>query len=273
MAEVKEKAIEKVAEVTAENVHEVADAIPAVARSLTKIRLGFGAIGLTVGAVTAAFATYRIVEKKLREKYAAQAEEEIEQMRDHFRARLVVKEEKPDLVALSKRADDLGYTHAKPVPPAGPGAPVTSATPEVETRNIFEQTQEDRHSPWNYERELAHRKLLDPGIPYVIHEDERHDEDARDYADTTLTWYAGDDILCDDDDRALPNVDELIGLENLERFGDGTDDPDVMFIRNDRLEVIMEVNRSPNSYTEEVHGLKHSEEEPRRRPRFPKWDD
>ena len=190
-------------------------------------------------------------------------------MREHFRARLVVKEEKPDLIALSKRATDLGYS-AKPLPPAGPGAPVTADVPPPETHNVFEQTAADRYTGWNYEKEMAYRQTLPAGYPFVIHEDERHE--ATDYAETQLTWYAGDDILCDDDDRALPNVDELIGLENLERFGDGTDDDNVMFIRNDRLEVIMEVNRSPNSYTEEVHGLKHSEEEPRRRPRFPKWD-
>jgi len=275
MAEVKEEAV-KIAEVTAENVHEIADHIPEVVQSLTKVKFGFAALGAAVGAATAAFVTYRLLDKKLREQYAAQAEEEIDGMRDHFRSRLVVKEEKPDLSALNQRTKDLGYQGPQPVQ-GGPGAPVTSATPEVETRNIFETTPQSftvtgSGHQWDYDKEVAYRATLVPGAPYVIHEDERHDQDCVDYADTTLTWYSGDDILCDDDDRALPDVEEIIGLANLARFGDGTDDENVMFIRNDRLEVIMEVNRSPNSYTEEVHGLSHSEEPPRRR-RSPKWDD
>lgn len=269
MAEVKEEAM-KIAEVTSENVHEIADAIPEVVQSLTKVRLSFAALGAAVGAATAAFATYRLVEKKLRDKYSAEAEEEIEQMREHFRARMVVKEEKPDLVDLSKRATGLGYTPQDPMPAGGPGAPVTSPDPETVKRNVFEMAEPVTTGGWDYAKEVAYRETLAPGTPYVIHEDERHEE--PDYAETTLTWYTGDDILCDDDDRALPNVDELIGLDNLNRFGDGTDSDDVMFVRNDRLEVIMEVNRSPNSYTEEVHGLSHSEDPPRR-PRHPKWDD
>lgn len=276
MAEVKQKVAEvavDAAKMTEEHAHEIAEAIPDVVQSLTKMRIGFATLGMAIGAAAASFITWRLVDKKLHQKYSEEAEEEIDQMREHFRSRLVVKEEKPDLIELSRKSAGLGYSTKDPLPAGGPGAPVTKPEEPVKL-NVFEEQRELGWNHFDYEHEIAFRKTLPAGYPYLIHEDERHDEDAKDYAETTLTWYAGDDILCDDDDRALPNVDELIGMENLSRFGNGTDSPEVMFIRNDRLEVIMEVNRSPNSYTEEVHGLSHSEDEPRRRrPKFPKWDD
>jgi hypothetical protein len=49
----------------------------------------------------------------------------------------------------------------------------------------------------------------------------------------------------------------LIGEKNLSRFGHGSQDPSVVYVRNDQLELVYEVVRSPQSYSEEVHGIKH----------------
>jgi hypothetical protein len=45
----------------------------------------------------------------------------------------------------------------------------------------------------------------------------------------------------------------------LDRFGHGSNDPSIVYIRNDTLEIIYEVVKSPHYYAEEVHGFKHED--------------
>jgi hypothetical protein len=53
------------------------------------------------------------------------------------------------------------------------------------------------------------------------------------------------------------NRDNLVGDKNLDRFGHGSNDAFIVYIRNDQLEIVYEVVLSPNSYAEEVHGFSH----------------
>jgi len=48
-----------------------------------------------------------------------------------------------------------------------------------------------------------------------------------------------------------------VGERNLNLFGHGSNDASVVYVRNDKLELIFEVVRSPNSFAEEVHGFHH----------------
>jgi hypothetical protein len=227
-----------------------------------------GVILITLGTSAGVAVGYFVAEKRLRTKYERIAEEEISNMRDHFRARLVARESpKPDLDGLKEKVEELGYdTPAQPNwPPSDPPIPVPDeALPELEiedevdTLNVFERSAE-----WNQEAEDEAR---DPKKPYVIHVDERHEAD---HDEVTFTYYAGDDVLCDGGDRIISEVDEVIGIENLDRFGHGSDDPNVVYVRNMQLAADIEVIKSEGTYAEEVQGMKHSDA-PRARP--PRWD-
>jgi hypothetical protein len=91
-------------------------------------------------------------------------------------------------------------------------------------------------------------------LPYVISfEDFCESEDAHDKI--TITYYAGDGVLVDEDEEIIDDVERLVGENNLiNKFGEGSDDPDVLYVRNERLAIDYEVIRQHTSYGEVVSG-------------------
>lgn len=277
MAELTDAAdvVAEVAEFAGDEAYEVAEA----ARGVDPKTLKYLFLGLGVGLVGGGVLGYGIANKRLQAKYEQIAEDEIDEMREHFRRRLVAKEEKPDLgKEAAKIVEREGYDGpAHPVlqededgavPPeeeeaqdaASAGFPVPSEEEVAETvENVFDKD-EPQDGGWDYEAEIARRR---PEFPYVIHEDERHEKEG--YTHTELTYYAGDDVLTDSDDKPIEEIDKVVGAANLEKFGHGSGDKDVVFIRNDALELEVEVQRDEGSYSEVVHGIKHSADPPRRR--------
>jgi hypothetical protein len=121
---------------------------------------------------------------------------------------------------------------------------------ETDTRNVFDDA--ELVDEWDAHKERAGRS---PTIPYVIHRDERDDDAA--YDEVTYTYYEGDDVLCNERDEIISQEDRdrLIGEVNLEKFGHGSGDPYVVYIRNDQLEIDYEIVKSTKSYAEEVRGI------------------
>jgi hypothetical protein len=121
---------------------------------------------------------------------------------------------------------------------------------------------------WDYEIEMAWRHE-NPGKPFVIHLDE-YGEGGFDPA--FYTFYDDDKILADEHDEVVDDVENLVGYENLEKFGHGSDNANVVMIRNVHLNLDIEVTRSHGSYGEDVAGfLQHSHKDepiPRRRRGF-----
>ena len=78
--------------------------------------------------------------------------------------------------------------------------------------------------------------------PYVISPDEFDEFD--NYEAVSLTYYA-DGVLTDEDDQPVDDVDEIVGEESLNHFGEYEDDS--VFVRNDRLktdyEILMDTRR------------------------------
>lgn len=108
--------------------------------------------------------------------------------------------------------------------------------------------------------------------PFIITHDE-YFENAHDYENYSYTWYEMDEVLCDEHDKPVEDTDEVIGDVHLTRFGSGSKDPNIVYIRNDRMGIDMELVRSKGSYLEEVLGIpkedeksmKHSDQRDRRR--------
>lgn len=140
----------------------------------------------------------------------------------------------------------------------------------VETTNVFVDNRDDRFV-WDQDVEDARRAQLENGVPYVISEME-HEENAPGHEQATLTWYEKDQVLLDDKDEIVDNVDYVAGEDNLLRFGEGTMDKNLLYVRNDRITLDLEIIRSFGSYAEEVLGespteLRHSSDSNRgRRP-------
>lgn len=122
----------------------------------------------------------------------------------------------------------------------GPEEPDTDPIPH----NVFAQSTED----WDYEKEKESRS---PAEPYIIHKDEFFADDTE-YVQVSLTYFAGDDILVDQEDAPIYNHEKVVGPL---KFGHGSGDPNVFYVRNDRNRAEYEVVRSDGYYSVEVLGL------------------
>lgn len=230
---------------------------------------------------------YAWTEKRLRVRYADIANEEIDLVRDHYRRKEIAREEKPAVEAIIA---EQGYTPA-PIPQkeevAGSALTksrqfgtdteedaaakreilerekrlgmTTDLPPEELERNVFEEHGDET---WDYEVEVASRT---PDTPYVIHVDERGELSELDQL--TWTYYEGDEVLCNASDEVVTDVDRCVGLSNLDKFGHGSGEENVVIVRNVVLGLEIEIVRSPGRYDEEVLGLQHADESARRRKR------
>ena len=92
--------------------------------------------------------------------------------------------------------------------------------------------------------------VRDPHGPYVISLDEYMEEgEDSPYTKIEMTYFEGDETLVDINDSIVPNIDEVIGVMNLDRWGQGTTDPEQVYIRNERLELDIELTRDEQTYT------------------------
>jgi hypothetical protein len=101
---------------------------------------------------------------------------------------------------------------------------------------------------WDYELE---EQLRSEEEPYVIHVEEFM-ENEKHYHQDTLTYYAGDDIMADSDDT--PFYEYRTHMGEL-KFGHGSRDKNVVYIRNDRIEMEWEILLHQGKFAEEVLGL------------------
>lgn len=91
------------------------------------------------------------------------------------------------------------------------------------------------------------------GEPYVIALAE-FATDEQQYAKETLTYYLGDNVLVDDAERPIDDVEGTVGEINLEHFGHGSEDDDIVYVRNDKRDIDFEIVRVDKSYVEFVLG-------------------
>lgn len=236
-------ALEVVTEEIAQNLEEAAELTRKVNSGGTKFFLG----GVLVGAAVGFYIGYRFNREKIRAVVIKEAEHEIDMMRAYYQSKTVAAEEKPSVEQI---IEEKGYsTKEKSTPKAGvrsrgkvaPKRPLPPPVPVTEPSVV-------KHSEWNYAKELEARS---PTHPYIIHQDEFR-EGERGYEQATYTYYAEDGVLCDSDDRPIPNGIEVAGNLN---FGHGSNDENIVYVRNDVIEVDMEISRSPKSYEQEVLGL------------------
>lgn len=70
--------------------------------------------------------------------------------------------------------------------------------------------------------------------------------EADDYKKVYLTYYSGDDYLADEYDKLVENVDESIGWEALNHFGDY--EADIVHVRNDANKCYYEITKDLRNY-------------------------
>lgn len=224
--------------------------------------------GVTIGSVVWAgigVAACFVIHKKLDSKYAKLAEVEIAEAKEFYQRLYKADEFATPGGAVDSLADDAanatrryqGRASEEAAPDGDESLVVEETRVEIEEKNIFQDRLTE--DGWDQEKEEEFRATIDNGVPFIIHHDE-YMEGEKNYRQVTLTYFLGDDILVDDQDKPIEEVDKTVGVENVTRFGHGSKDNRIVYIRNDRLSLDFEVVSDENSYTEKVLGLQHSYE-------------
>lgn len=247
-------AIDVVTEEVARNLEEAAQTTRSINPSMTKYFVG----GIVVGVAVGFYYGYRFTRDRIKAEEFKRSEEEIEKIREMYRTKAAAKTTpgptpKPSTDQIveeqgySKKVTEQERPLRPPVPVNDPTVVFPRPHPDVSVTPTLPN--------WNWPEELQNR---DPNFPYVIHQNEYGEKNKEGYSQTTYTYYALDDVLCDADDHPLPHADLIVGQDNL-KFGHGTDDVDVVFVRNEKLELDMEICRINESYEEAVLGHDHSD--------------
>lgn len=259
-------------DVILEGAAEVAEGVADIARGFSGLALsGAFVVGAAAGGALGYFICYRRMETKY-SQLADQAASDVVAARQYYADKVVALENTQGKTNLEDIIRERGYT-----PEPEPGQPPMAVTPPAAVveaaadddgdvieseaveapvvRNIFRDVAtdvKDADHDWDWQKEKQRRS---PVRPYVIHIDER--EEMPDYDGVTFTYYEDDDVVCNERDEVLDaeERERVLGEANLERFGHGSGDENAVYIRNDSLEIVFEVIKSPNSYAEEVHGF------------------
>lgn len=95
----------------------------------------------------------------------------------------------------------------------------------------------------------------DPSAPYIITKEEFL-QNEPDFEQAQFTYWEGDGILVDDREEMDPiqNTDMVAGDDNLLRFGYGSGDENVLYVRNETLDppIDLHITRSSGKYSVEV---------------------
>lgn len=290
---------EKTADVVAENVEEVIDGIVEVVevvRNNPIVLIAAGTVGLIIGGGVGYFLTAKHLSKVFEEEMSREIAEarafytNVNKVGEdgktlspqdvlaarhgqaafdahrEYEGRLPDGEPHDDVVDEEQiqRLEQRAYKTDVKASPQGDAVVTTEViVTKTEEVNVF------RDDTFDYAEEV---KFRTEEKPYIITHDEFY-EGEKNYDTASLTYYEIDDTLVDERDKPLEQTDKLVGDDHLVRFGSGSKDKNIVFVRNDRLGIDYEIVRSKGSYLEEVLGmlpenpneLKHSDQRDRRR--------
>ena len=131
---------------------------------------------------------------------------------------------------------------------------IKSYEADTDAREAFDQTEldwlKDQEEYLKYEG-ISTRYTGDR--PYVI-SDEQFNEENDHFDKISLTYYEDNCILADEGDEIVTDIDGTVGRENLDKFGELSDDPEVVYVRNEKIAVDYEIIRLSKSYSDTVMG-------------------
>ena len=247
-------------------------------------RYSFGLAGFVLGGLIAGLATWRILKKH----YELIAEEDIADVKEHYARK--EKKEKKKFEKLDKLSEEyykdirndyhdalkrLGYASEEEA----------DADPNFDKEAWLNEALGAEVNPgWTIEHEKTTISVEDVplhirdadvrsnSVPYVISREEFEDETSE-FDRATLSYFEEDETLADERDEPIPNKLDTLGPDALDRFGDSSDDPNVVYVRNHKLGLDFEVCRNPGAYSTVILGLDEEPPPRKRKPRRPSKDE
>lgn len=197
-----------------------------------------GVLIFVLGAAAGSLATWKLIEKK----YKDIAQEEIDSVKDTFSK--MKKNEYPD--KLEDYPDFEEFDDSDDEEPKPEQKIDRNNKPDiVEYAKILSGTGYTNYAERQDKKEKKGVEPVEDERPYVISPDEFGEKDG--YENVTLTYYA-DGVLTDYFDNVISNVDEVVGFDSLDHFGEYEDD--VVFVRNEKMETDYEILRDLRDFNE-----------------------
>ena len=202
-----------------------------------------GVLIFVLGAAAGSLATWKLIEKK----YKDIAQEEIDSVKDTFSK--MKKNEYPDKLEdypdfeEFDDSDDSDDVEEEPKPEQKIDR--NNKPDIVEYAKILSETGYTNYAERQDKKEKKGVEPVEDKRPYVISPDEFGEKDG--YENVTLTYYA-DGVLTDYFDNVISNVDEVVGFDSLDHFGEYEDD--VVFVRNEKMETDYEILRDLRDFNE-----------------------
>ena len=202
-----------------------------------------GVLIFVLGAAAGSLATWKLIEKK----YKDIAQEEIDSVKDTFSKMKKNKypdklEDYPDFEEFDD-SDDSDDVEEEPKPEQKIDR--NNKPDIVEYAKILSETGYTNYAERQDKKEKKGVEPVEDERPYVISPDEFGEKDG--YENVTLTYYA-DGVLTDYFDNVISNVDEVVGFDSLDHFGEYEDD--VVFVRNEKMETDYEILRDLRDFNE-----------------------
>ena len=166
------------------------------------------AAGATIGSAV----TWKLVKTK----YEQIANDEINEMREHFKKKNGIKEENDEENEYEPDGNDIS-----------------------EYEEVLDETGYRNYSTKKEKEET------NVETPYVISPEEF--DDNEDYETVSLTLYE-DGVLTDEMDNIIDDIDELVGEDSLNHFGEYEDDS--VFVRNDERKTDYEILRDTRKFSD-----------------------
>lgn len=211
--------------------------------------IGVAIVSLAAGALLG----YHYAKNDLQEEFDIKVEDEIEELRRSYARRY----KKGDLETVEKAAESL--IPATRGPRSGVDIPAGRPfeQPPIETEKLEEIVQRLKYDAKTEEPWVAQASALEPNPdvsgPFVIPV-EVFVANELDHYQPTWNYYESDDILVDEGGNIVDDRDEIIGKGTLKCFGQGSNDIDLVYVRNTDLSRDYEITRIHGNYLELVEG-------------------
>jgi hypothetical protein len=215
----------------------------------------FFTAGLLIGGST----TYYLVNAKLKTKYETMAQEEIESVRTIYKRNLANAMEKEDI---PDSAFEQATTHIRTKTP-----PTDEYLAQYNTASdeSYEDVQAANTPADESEYRVQTGEVVDINIdeenrssdhPYAIVTSEYFSEEMT-FDKLSVAYYPGNGVLLDERDEVIDDIEGAIGTDNLLRFGHGSDDPSMVYVRNEKQEADYEVCLMEGSYSPKMSNWSH----------------
>ena len=193
-------------------------------------------LAFTVGVAAGASVTYILIKKYFKKI----ADDEIDTMREYFQNKRA-----EGIDALEEESDEAEVKEARD----------EHQEDKPNLREYASLIKKENYTSYSDTTADKKKEVDDVEKPYVITPEEFGE---LDYSTISLTYYS-DGVLTYESDELVEDVDDIVGADFAEHFGEYEDDS--VFIRNDRMKTDFEILADKRNYSDVVETNPHSAED------------